>query len=220
MSRGQTRAGTASRAADKPDKPDKPAKPTANDEMSARTRRVLVDAAIKLFSAVGYAETSLQELVTEAGLTKGAFYHHYRSKEEILLEIHDNFIDEQIERAQAAVSQCGTPADSLRALIRSEMRAISEHQDAVTVFLRERRAFSPDTWKEVRSKRDQLESVFVRLVEQGIADGQFHDGDPQLIAYGILGMVHWAHEWYRPRLGPTDKIADTFSDMVLDGLLK
>src|SRR5882672_8550319 len=113
MSRGQTRAGTASRAV------DKPAKPTANDEMSARTKRLLVDAAIKLFSAVGYAETSLQELVTEAGLTKGAFYHHYRSKEEILLEIHDNFIDEQIERARAAVGQGGTPADSLRALIRS-----------------------------------------------------------------------------------------------------
>jgi AcrR family transcriptional regulator len=214
MSRGQTRAGTASRAV------DKPAKPTANDEMSARTKRLLVDAAIKLFSAVGYAETSLQELVTEAGLTKGAFYHHYRSKEEILLEIHDNFIDEQIERARAAVGQGETPADSLRALIRSEMRAISEHQDAVTVFLRERRAFSPDTWKEVRTKRDVLESVFVNLVEQGIADGEFHDGDPQLIAYGILGMVHWAHEWYRPRLGPTDKVADTFSDMVLDGLLK
>ncbi len=179
-----------------------------------------MDAAIKLFSANGYAETSLQELVAEAGLTKGAFYHHYRSKEEILREIHDNFTDEQIERATAAVAEGGSPADSLRALIRSEMQAVSEHQDAVTVFLRERRAFSPETWKEVRRKRDELEAIFVNLVKDGIASGQFRDGDPQLISYGILGMVHWAHEWFRPRLGPTNRVADTFADMVLDGLAR
>jgi AcrR family transcriptional regulator len=194
------------------------AKPTANDEMSARTKRQLVDAAVKLFSANGYAATSLQELVSEAGLTKGAFYHHYRSKEEILRQIHDNFIDEQIERAEAAVREGSSPTESLRALIRSEMRAISEHQDAVTVFLRERQAFSPETWKEVRRKRDHLEQVFLDLVRDGIAAGEFRDGDPQLITYGILGMAHWAHEWYRPRLGPTDKIADTFADMILSGL--
>jgi AcrR family transcriptional regulator len=214
MSPAQTRAKQASRSA------ERPGKPTANDEMSARTKRLLVDAAIKLFSAAGYAETSLQELVTEAGVTKGAFYHHYRSKEEILRQIHDDFIDGQIERAEAAVREGSTPSESLRALIRFEMGAISEHQDAVTVFLRERRAFGPETWKEVRAKRDRLEAVFVNLVKDGIAAGEFRDGDPQLIAYGILGMVHWSHEWYRPRMGPTDKVADTFADMVLDGLVR
>ena len=127
------------------------------DEMSSRTKQTLLDTAVRLFSAVGYAETSLQELVDEAGLTKGAFYHHYKSKEEILRQIHDNFIDEQIARARAAVEAENSPSDALRSLIRSEMQAIHQHQDAVTVFLRERRSFSPETWQVVRKKRDELE---------------------------------------------------------------
>lgn len=192
---------------------------SVNDEMSSRTKQLLLDAAVKLFSTNGYAETSLQQLVDEAGLTKGAFYHHYRSKEEILRQIHDAFIDEQLARATAAVEAASTPSQALRSLIRSEMQALHQHQDVVTVFLRERRAFSPGTWQVIRRKRDRLENVVVGLMKEGMAAGEFRDGDPRLIAYGVLGMIHWAHEWFRPgKFGPTERVADTFADMVLDGL--
>jgi len=73
--------------------------------MSARTKRVLVEARSAL-SAVDMPRPASR--ARHRGRTdQGAFYHHYRSKEEILLEIHDNFIDEQIGRARAAVGLAG-----------------------------------------------------------------------------------------------------------------
>jgi AcrR family transcriptional regulator len=193
---------------------------SSNEEMSARTRRQLVAAAMKLFSAQGYAQTSVQELVDEAGLTKGAFYHHYKGKEGILREIHDTFLDEQVENARAAVVPGQSASVTLRKLIQSEMRAIHLHQEAITIFLRERRAFSPEAWKTIKAKRDELEKIFFDVIERGIAGGEFRaDEEPRLVAYGILGMVHWAHEWYRPnKFGATSAIAETFSNMVLEGL--
>lgn len=195
---------------------------SSNEEMSARTRRQLIAAAMKLFSARGYAQTSVQELVDEAGLTKGAFYHHYKGKEGILREIHDTFLDEQVEKAKAAVLPGESASTTLRKLILSEMQAVHLHQEAITIFLRERRAFSPESWKTIKAKRDALEAIFFEVIERGIRDGEFRsDEEPRLIAYGILGMVHWAHEWYRPnKFGSTSTIAETFSDMVLDGLRK
>lgn len=58
----------------------------------------IMDAAIKLFGKKGYDATSVQEIVNEAGISKGAFYLHYKSKQALLLAIfqyyYDSFINE------------------------------------------------------------------------------------------------------------------------------
>ncbi|MBS1887883.1 MAG: helix-turn-helix transcriptional regulator, partial [Actinobacteria bacterium] len=64
------------------------------------TRRALVETALGLFEAHGYAGTPVQRIVDQAGLTKGAFYHHFETKEDLLYEIHDEFIDDQLSRAR------------------------------------------------------------------------------------------------------------------------
>jgi AcrR family transcriptional regulator len=69
------------------------------------TRRALVEAARKLFGEKGYAATSLDEIVADAKVTKGAFYHHYAGKQELFaavyeqvkLEVSDRFATAFIE---------------------------------------------------------------------------------------------------------------------------
>ena len=50
------------------------------------------DAAVELFYQHGYEATSVQEIVDRASVTKGALYHYFRSKEELLLEIRNSFM--------------------------------------------------------------------------------------------------------------------------------
>src|SRR5918996_2381102 len=54
--------------------------PTRRQEFSASTKRALVDVAADLFTAQGYAGTSLDEIVSGADVTKGALYHHFSGK--------------------------------------------------------------------------------------------------------------------------------------------
>ncbi|MBS1886561.1 MAG: helix-turn-helix transcriptional regulator, partial [Actinobacteria bacterium] len=68
------------------------------------TRRALVETALGLFEAHGYAGTPVQRIVDQAGLTKGAFYHHFETKEDLLYEIHDEFIDDQLSRAREVMA--------------------------------------------------------------------------------------------------------------------
>ena len=62
-------------------------RPRGRASDSAATRRLIVDAAAALFSERGYATASLSDIVGAAGMTKGAVYWHFPSKEEIALDI-------------------------------------------------------------------------------------------------------------------------------------
>jgi AcrR family transcriptional regulator len=70
------------------------------------TRQMIMDQAKRLFSVHGYHETSLGDILTACGLTKGGFYHHFKTKEELAVEILDQIAGEYqrelIEPAMAA----------------------------------------------------------------------------------------------------------------------
>jgi AcrR family transcriptional regulator len=69
-------------------------------QYSASTRRALVDAAEGLFTEHGYAATSLDAIVAEARVTKGALYHHYSGKQALFEAVF-----ERVESAGAASIQ-------------------------------------------------------------------------------------------------------------------
>ncbi len=189
------------------------------EEMSAQTRGVLLDSALSLFSAKGYAQTSIQDIVEAVGLTKGAMYHHFRTKEEILRRLHDDMIDHGIAESRAVMAADLSAPEALEGLIRAHVRMVETHRDAISVFLRERRLFGAENWQALKHKRDEIEDIFTAVIVEGQSSGEFQRGaSPRLIAYGILGMINWASEWYRPERDDSAEIADVFSEMVLSGL--
>ena len=84
-------------------KSDRDAKRVQRDPNA--TRQALLDSAVSLFEEFGYDVTSVQQIVDKAERTKGAFYHYFDSKEDLLHEIHDGFIDYQLELAREVVAR-------------------------------------------------------------------------------------------------------------------
>jgi TetR/AcrR family transcriptional regulator, cholesterol catabolism regulator len=185
-----------------------------------KTKEQLVLAALRLFSEQGYAQTSLQQLVETAGLTKGAFYYYFSSKEEILMLIYDSYLDDQLSRIEDVVRLGVAPSETMRGVIRAMLGTVELYPDRITIFLRERAALSEKGLRAVRAKREQYQQVVIEVIERGRAEGDFAlGGDTRLIAYAIIGMCAWANEWYRPNGAQSmDEIARLYGDLVLDGL--
>ena len=61
-------------------------------EHKAETRAKIVEAARRLFNRRGFVDVSIDEIMAEAGLTRGGFYHHFKSKEELFAEAVDSYI--------------------------------------------------------------------------------------------------------------------------------
>lgn len=74
----------------------------SNEERSAHTRRLLVGAARQLFEESGYAATAIGDVVAFAGVTRGALYHHFPTKQAlfdaVIVDIQDELADD-VDRA-------------------------------------------------------------------------------------------------------------------------
>src|SRR5690606_2950939 len=106
-------------------------------DRAVATRKQLLDVALELFFEKGFQQTTVQEMVSRAGLTKGAFYHHFGSKGDVLLHLHNQFIDDELSRIDAVLTQGLSAAETLREVIIELAISVEEFQPAVTVWLRE-----------------------------------------------------------------------------------
>ena len=88
---------------------------SAPAETGARQR--IVAAAVALFAEQGYDATSVNQVVARAGVAKGALYHHFESKDDLLYEVYRELVDRQLAGLRAILAEGWPPAATLRALI-------------------------------------------------------------------------------------------------------
>jgi len=83
-------------------------------EKQAKTRSALLSSAAKLICRKGITEASVEDVATDAGYTKGAFYANFKSKEELFLVMLDEKYAEELARLENAMHGEGAPADEVR----------------------------------------------------------------------------------------------------------
>ena len=76
--------------------------PVTKAEQYEKTRAALLDVAHELFAEKGYADTSTEEIVKRAGVTRGALYYHFKDKKEIFQAVFERF---RAARAQIVVTK-------------------------------------------------------------------------------------------------------------------
>jgi AcrR family transcriptional regulator len=80
------------------------------------TRRLLIEVARKFFTEHGYAATSIDDIIREAGVARGALYHHFPGKEALFRAVYETVEGEVVTRVmEAAASQASSPWDAVRA---------------------------------------------------------------------------------------------------------
>lgn len=184
-------------------------------------RDQIVSAALGLFREQGYQSTSLQDIITAAKCSKGGFYHHFASKEDLLYLIHESFITVALDRGEALRNRADTATNRLRQLIVYFVENVAEFRAHVTVFLEERRYLSSEKFAEIKQKREGIEHLVRELIEEGIVAGEFRSDIPSsIVAFAIFGMCNWTYQWLRPggRLS-AHEVGTQFADMILQGLM-
>ena len=75
--------------------------PKVTQEYRQAVRDKIIDAAETLFSRNGYYDTSMDEIVRESGLSKGAIYGHFKSKEELFVALQDRQLEVQLDQLRS-----------------------------------------------------------------------------------------------------------------------
>jgi AcrR family transcriptional regulator len=185
------------------------------------TRERLLKAAIDLYSAKGFAGASVEEVARRAGVTKGAFYHHFKSKAHLIMAIHNGFVDLQINDIDAIIEKGLTPEETLTEAIVVIVRNLLSQKASVSLFIREYPTMPKNIDRVVRARRLKYEQLLIGVIDRGRESGTFHTGLPtNVLLYGILGMCAWSTQWYDPKRGPAPEvIGENFARTVIHGLI-
>ena len=145
------------------------------DESDSPARRRIEEVALKLFAAQGYRGTPVKEIMLACGLTPGALYNHFQSKDELLYAILTNFGDEftiMIEQSEKAADP-DDPAELLFNLIEAMARFALLHPEATKVANVEYTELSEGYLKEEIEFRRANRRRIEKILEAGIAGDQF-----------------------------------------------
>jgi TetR/AcrR family transcriptional regulator, cholesterol catabolism regulator len=194
--------------------------PRSTRGIGGTARDAIVETAIRMWGERTYADVSVQDIVGEAGTTKGGFYHHFSSKEDLLVEIHDAALDKQIADMREVIS-LGLPApETLRRILTRFFEGFADTRNAMHVALHEMRSLDDLSYRRVRRRRSEVEQLWVDVLDRGGRDGDLDlPGPPRLTAFALIGVLAWAYEWFDPtgEISPTALAALT-ADLLLNGL--
>lgn len=185
------------------------------------TREDILEAAAQVFRQKGFHGASMNDIAEAVSLKKASLYHHVTSKQEVLLEILDRALQLLLERISSITNQ-KIPADKkLRLMIREYLQILVENIDLATVLLFEHRALERRQHARHIPNRDKFESLWKDVLAEGVQAKLFNCDDPALATRALLGIMNWTITWYRPD-GPLtiEQIADQYSNLLLNGLLK
>lgn len=188
-------------------------------ERGIARRDEIIDAAVRLWAKRGYDATGIADVCAEANIGKGALYHHVGSKEDILFEIHNRFVDPMIAYGQDLLNAEMPASEAITALGHRLIDTIATHRDECAIFIREYIALSQDRFESVRAKRREFSRIVSELIRRGIDEGEFDDIPVDLATHAFLALHNHVYAWLRPdgAFSPDD-VADIFDRIFLSGI--
>jgi TetR/AcrR family transcriptional regulator, cholesterol catabolism regulator len=184
-------------------------------------KQQLIAQSIELFEKNGFTATSIQHIVDALQVSKGTFYYYFSSKEQLLMEIHDDYISDLLDRQQVALAQSKSNREKLQAIVSLLIHDIEQYGAAGRVFFREIRHLDALHADEIRKKRDTFRKRIAQVIQNGMDSGEFREHlNADILSLAVLGITNWSYQWYQldGELSPT-KLAAIFVDFILNGLL-
>jgi AcrR family transcriptional regulator len=150
----------------------------------ARTRRRLLEAAEQVFAELGYHDASIVKLTEAAGVGQGTFYLYFTGKKEIFDELVLDLNTRVRHAMTEAAAQGTTRAEKERLGFAAFFRFTAEHP-ALYRIIRQAEFVSPES---LQRHYERLTSGYVSGLRQAMEAGEIEDGDPELLAWALMGI--------------------------------
>lgn len=172
----------------------------ARNKYPEETVEKILTAARRLFLEKGYEKTTIQDIVDRlGGLTKGAVYHHFKSKEEIM------------EAICRKMFQDGNPFERVRE--RSDLSGLEKMKEVIRLtqepdwssLSRQSMSLLKDPYmlaKTIRDNQQIVTPLWLELIEEGMADGSIHTEYPKEAAE-LLTLLDTL--WMSPAVFPANR---------------
>jgi len=177
--------------------------------------------AVRLFGEKTYPATGMRDISDAVGILPGSLYSHISSKENLLLKIVQEGIQNYLD-AMEPIATSADPADvRMRGLVIAYMRVLGATLEQTKVAFDQWHYLGPENRKRIAKLRKRYEVLFTTVLDDGIESGVFTDvAHRRVTLLAVIGMLNSVTDWYSVK-GPLNvaDIAEGLADMVLSGLV-
>ena len=193
------------------------------DRQKSVTAERILDAAIEIFAARGFASTTVRELATAVGIKAPGLYAHFASKEDILARAMLRALSGFLSYITAP-SEPGTPVEILEQTVRRHVRYQLDHLNATRA---NDLLLASDSLREFLPPADhervqQVRRAYYRLVRSRIEAALPRGSavDPSVAAFALINLCNLVTSWYQPGGAMTiEDVADHYWFLAL-GMLR
>ncbi|MCA0971965.1 TetR/AcrR family transcriptional regulator [Halobacillus litoralis] len=174
----------------------------------------------ELFGRHGFPETSIQDIVSSNDLTKGTFYYYFKNKEDVLVQIHEQFIDLLLAGQREIMESGRTYREQLAGIVGMLIQNIRTNANSAMVFFREMRHLSEEKTKTILPKRHEFQRNIAHVLEEGMKAGEFRsDLRADMLSFGVLGIANWSYFWYDPDGDVSEEeLTHIFMELIFKGI--
>ena len=191
-------------------------------DVSQERKNQIIEAATAVFAEKGFYEARMDDIVEASGLSKGALYWYFDSKDAIIAAILDSFFDQEIEGMGKLLTAEMPVAGKLKVFIQQVMADIQEmsiYQSIALEFyaLASRRE---DIRLALIRYFDDFQTALTQLIQQGIDTGEFQQVNAAVVADIFIAQMEgiallWA---FNPERFQLEATAVTAVDLIITGL--
>ncbi len=191
-------------------------------DVSEERRSQIIESAIKVFAREGFANTRMEDVAAESGLSKGLLYFYFKSKEEIISAIADLLFGSELRKMQSLVDEAQSAREGLERFTEAfiaDLRGILKITPLFYEFYA--LAFRNATVRQLLAAYlRQFIAMIEPLVQCGIARGEFAPGDPRQLTLSIGAVLEgtlllWT---YDPDMVPVEEQLRASLAVILKGL--
>ncbi len=160
---------------------------TTGPETEAR----ILGAAAECFSRKGFDATGVADVCTTAGVSKGAFYHHFPSKQAVFLALLNRWLMVLDEQLLAATQQTSSAAEAMKRIAGMSRVVFQSASGQLPMFLEfwSQSAHDPNVWKNTIAPYQRYREYFSLLIETGLAEGSIRKADANTAGPALMALV-------------------------------
>jgi AcrR family transcriptional regulator len=160
-------------------------------QRSEETRQHILEAAHRLFSQHGYDATSVAEICAEAGMSKGAFYHHFPAKQAVFLALLEIWLGGLEGAFDATRSETGSVPQAILQMADMAGGIFDTTDMRLSIFLEfwTQAYRDPAVWQAAIAPYRRYQEYFASLVQEGVAQGSLREVDTQQAARVLVSLA-------------------------------
>jgi AcrR family transcriptional regulator len=195
-------------------------------DLSEIRKEQILQAATIVFARLGFYKARMDDIVEESGLSKGAVYWYFDSKDEIITTILDRFMGQSFENFRQISQEDGPVPDRLMSMMRDlakEIEAISDLMPIIYEFYAVA-AREEETRTTIHNYFKNYTELLEALIEEGIERGELRDVSSYDAALSIVSLVEgcmliWTLEAFARRKSDLEALFESSLEFMFNGLM-